>query len=347
MTRSYLVNVAGRTLEVVGDGAVERFRPAFSRIEVAASGPADAMLDVETVADACHAAKPLVVGLNRGVDGSLAVLYLVPPMIEMFRPPGASGTGRPRLQVVASPAALLAGDVLAQPGHAAIAAWLATQDRCLMHAAGVAVDGRGIMLIGEGGRGKTTTALAAVQRGFNYLGDDLCILRPDSSGRESHQLHGLYATAKLNPDTRERLGLTAWHTLGTTPKGKTVAAIPAEVGFAATVPLTAIVAVGPSRDAGPRVTRLACRDALRQLGTASSPMLKAAGPSGGWLAAIARIARDVPVLSLALDWNLDRVVDSLAAIASAAARGAYSDDHDPVTIPDTSTAGAADGRPAP
>lgn len=345
MTRSYTVNVAGQSLEVVGDGATERFRPAFSRVEVAGTGAADAVLHLETVADLYDAAEPLEVGLNRGAEGSFAVLRTAPPMIEVFHPHQARGTGGPRLRVMASPEALDAGDVLAQPAHVAIAAWLATQGGFLMHAAGVAIDGRGILLIGAGGRGKTTTALAAVQRGFSYLGDDLCILRPDPSGQGGHQLHGLYATAKLNPDTRARLGLTAWTGLGATPKGKVVAAIPATIGFASVVPLAVIVHVGQSTHGETEAARLTRREAFRQLGTASGPMLLAAGPSGSWLAAMARIARDVPVFSLAIDWNLDRVVAALAVIASAGANGCGGDDDGMAMVPDVKFTGVAKQRP--
>jgi hypothetical protein len=321
MTRHIRVEVAGHSLDIIGDEAVGRCRPAFSRVEVSPAGPADAVLHLETLADPCRSAGPLQVGLNRSADGSFAVLRTAPPMLEGFRPAHASGTGAPRLEVIASPEALAAGDVLAQPGHVAIAAWLAARGSFLMHAAGVAIDGRGLLLIGAGGRGKTTTALAAARHGFDFLGDDLCIVSPNASGQSGHLLHGLYATAKLNPDSRERLGLAAWPVLGATPKGKVVTQLPPEIGFARSVPLAAIVHVGPSRHAGPRMTRLPPREALRQLGTASGPMLTVSRPSGAWLGAMAALARDVPVVSLALDWNLDDVVDSLATIATSAEAG--------------------------
>jgi hypothetical protein len=325
MTRYYRVNVAGRSLEVTGDGAIERFRPAFSRLEVVGCAPADAVLAVETVPHPSAVAGALVIGLNRLADGSFAVLRTVPPMIEGFRPGVAPLFGVPRLELIVSPDALAAGDVLAQPAQVSIAAWLATQGSFLMHAAGVAIDGRGLLLVGAGGRGKTTTALAAAQRGFSYLGDDLCIVSPDASGRGRHLLQGLYATAKLNPDTRERLGLTAWPVLGATPKGKAVVLLPPGISFAPSVPLAAIVHVGPSGQAGPHMTRLNWSEAVRQLGTASGPMLTASRPSGGWFEAMTTLARDVPVLSLAIDWDLDHAVDSLAAIASAPEAGRHVD----------------------
>ncbi|MGI9178222.1 MAG: hypothetical protein ACR2IT_10245, partial [Pirellulales bacterium] len=321
MRCDFRINVAGQTVEVTGDGAVAGFRPAFCRLEVPGSGHADALLHVATAADPCQAAGPLEVGLNRFADGSFAVLRTAPPMFEVFRPADVSLGRLPQLELVVSPEAAAAGDVLAQPGHVAIAAWLAAQGSCLMHAAGVAIDGRGVMLVGAGGRGKTTTALAATLRGFSYLGDDLCIVSPDPSGQGGHLLQGLYATAKLNPDTREHLGLAGWPVLGTTPQGKAVASLPPAIAFACSVPLVAIVHVNAFAIDGPRVARLSHGEAVRQLGTASGPMLRTAGPSGKWLRMLAMLARDVPVLSLSLDWDLDRVVASLAAIASAAEPG--------------------------
>lgn len=321
MTRHFTVAIAGRAIEVTGDKAVEQFRPAFSRVELSGSRPADAVLKVEAAADPSRVLGPLEVGQSRFADGSFAALRTVPPMLEVFRPGNAHGSNAALLEVIASPEAFAAGDVLAQPGHLSIAAWLAAQGNFLMHAAGVAFDGRGVLLIGAGGRGKTTTALAAAQRGFDYLGDDLCIVSPDDSGRGGHLLHGLYATAKLNPDSRERLGVAAWPVLGSTPKGKVVTILPPEIGFGLAVPLTAIVQVGSSRRARPCGRRLMPREALRQLGIASGPMLTAAGPSAAWFRAMARLCRDVPAVSLPLDWNLDQVVESLAAIAMSVETG--------------------------
>jgi hypothetical protein len=48
-----------------------------------------------------------------------------------------------------------------------------------VHAAGVALDGRGIALAGSSGSGKTTLALALALAGFDLLGDDMLFLRVD------------------------------------------------------------------------------------------------------------------------------------------------------------------------
>jgi hypothetical protein len=51
-----------------------------------------------------------------------------------------------------------------------------------VHAAGVSVDGRGILLAGPTGAGKSTLALALAGRGLDFLGDDLVFLRRDDDG---------------------------------------------------------------------------------------------------------------------------------------------------------------------
>jgi hypothetical protein len=51
-----------------------------------------------------------------------------------------------------------------------------------VHAAGVAGGGRGILLAGGTGAGKTTLALALVEDGFDFLGDDMLFLSPDADG---------------------------------------------------------------------------------------------------------------------------------------------------------------------
>lgn len=48
----------------------------------------------------------------------------------------------------------------------------------LVHSASVGLNDKGILLIGAGGSGKTTTALSAAFAGFSYLGDDYVLLNP-------------------------------------------------------------------------------------------------------------------------------------------------------------------------
>lgn len=50
-----------------------------------------------------------------------------------------------------------------------------------IHAAGVAVDKKGILFIGDSGKGKSTIAAYLTKRGFGFLGDDTVLLRRRSN----------------------------------------------------------------------------------------------------------------------------------------------------------------------
>jgi hypothetical protein len=59
-----------------------------------------------------------------------------------------------------------------------VLAWFALRRATLLlHGAAVAERGRAVLLVGSGGAGKTTTALAASSGGMDYLGDDYVFVR--------------------------------------------------------------------------------------------------------------------------------------------------------------------------
>src|SRR6185295_4970218 len=51
-----------------------------------------------------------------------------------------------------------------------------------VHAAGLALGDRGVLLAGTSGAGKSTLAVALARRGFSFLSDDTVFLSPDASG---------------------------------------------------------------------------------------------------------------------------------------------------------------------
>ena len=76
---------------------------------------------------------------------------------------------------------------------------LANQDRGAppLHAALVARGGRGALLVGAGGSGKTTASLACLLAGFDFLGDDYISLLRDDRGRFVG--HGVYSSTHVDP----------------------------------------------------------------------------------------------------------------------------------------------------
>jgi hypothetical protein len=72
--------------------------------------------------------------------------------------------------------------------------WMRDRGYLLVHAAAVGLPGRGVLLTGKGGCGKSTTALACLQTELLYAGDDYCLI----SGIDGPHVYSVYNTGKQN-----------------------------------------------------------------------------------------------------------------------------------------------------
>lgn len=79
--------------------------------------------------------------------------------------------------------------------------WLASKDLQLIHAAAVGFRAGGLLLVGKGGSGKSTTALASLAGGLAYAGDDYCAV----STTPAPFVHSLYSSGKVAPDGLHRI----------------------------------------------------------------------------------------------------------------------------------------------
>ena len=317
MSESYTIEVAGLALAVTAGAGACAMRAPFARIERRAQSDPEGHLQIGVSSDPLSHPRFAGIGIGRSRTpcGAFISVSQGPAHVQAFRRVQVGGRIRAELELLMSPAALESGDLIAQPAHAALCAWMAASGNMMMHAAGVSCNGRGLLLIGAGGHGKTTTALAACQRGFGYLGDDLCVVSMAARGDDTHRMHGIFATAKLNDDSRARLGIRDWRVIGTTPKSKAVAVLPQQMAFERTVPLAAIVHVGHAGTGIARRRRLSSAEAWKALAHASSPSIGVTGTSPPWLGCMMALARSVRTVSMPLDWNLDRAVRSLEEIA--------------------------------
>jgi hypothetical protein len=85
---------------------------------------------------------------------------------------------------------------MAQPLRALFHMWLSRQGVELIHAAAVGRSGKGLLLVGKNGAGKSTAAMAAVNAGLSFLADDVCLLRNGPAPR----VYRLYSSLKLHPE---------------------------------------------------------------------------------------------------------------------------------------------------
>jgi hypothetical protein len=94
-----------------------------------------------------------------------------------------------------------------RPLQPLVAVWLADCDRPMVHAALVAREGRGVLLVGANGSGKSTCALAALDAGFDFLADDAASIEAGTPSGEVQAGgvvgHALYTTLKLSREALE------------------------------------------------------------------------------------------------------------------------------------------------
>ena len=77
--------------------------------------------------------------------------------------------------------------------------WAAPTPLQPLHAGAVGRCGRGALVAGDSGAGKSTTTLACLEAGMDYVGDDYVLVDVEVS-----RVHSLYGTAKLEPHNLER-----------------------------------------------------------------------------------------------------------------------------------------------
>lgn len=84
---------------------------------------------------------------------------------------------------------------LAAPLRSILHWWMELNGRQLAHAASVGCDGRGVLIPGRSGSGKSSTALACLNAGMDFVSDDYVALALQPEPR----MYRLYSTAKLDP----------------------------------------------------------------------------------------------------------------------------------------------------
>ena len=89
-------------------------------------------------------------------------------------------------------------DERARPFNRLLSIWLDDRDIQYIHAGLSVVEGHGLLFVGRGGSGKSTSSVACFLAGFPFLSDDLVAL---GKAEEGHLVgHSLYATCVIAPD---------------------------------------------------------------------------------------------------------------------------------------------------
>jgi hypothetical protein len=98
-----------------------------------------------------------------------------------------------------------------KPLHFPLLLWHSDRGTPIVHAGLVSYGGQGVLFAGQGGVGKSTSALACVAAGFDYLGDDYIALKVEKNGSVAG--YSVYNSAWLAPDHLLRFPFLAPHVI--------------------------------------------------------------------------------------------------------------------------------------
>jgi hypothetical protein len=87
-------------------------------------------------------------------------------------------------------------DDMAVPFRTQLYWWMRKRKRYFVHGGAVSKENDGLLLVGKGGSGKSTSTLSCLEAGWNYLADDFVLigLEPEAYA------YNVYQSARVNPD---------------------------------------------------------------------------------------------------------------------------------------------------
>jgi hypothetical protein len=200
------------------------------------------------------------------------------------------------------------GDVAG--GFRAIIAWaMAERGQQFLHSAAVAWDGRAALIVGASGSGKSSTALACLLGGLEYLGDDHCLL--DLAGQP--RVHSIYAAAKLHDAQLARFPELDRFVVNrdrvAPEKGVAILYPPFAAQLPVARPLAAVLV--PRITGGPRTSIQPLRPAAALAALAPSTLLQMASADRSGLAAMARLVKTVACYQLSLGTEREEIVHAV------------------------------------
>ena len=192
----------------------------------------------------------------------------------------------------------------ARPASHSIATWATYNSIFPLHASAVSLQGDGIIFVGEGGRGKSTTALALASHGWNLIADDICFL---TARGKVYELHGLYATTIVTEEVAQRCTKFVGERIGATQEGKIASFLPREITSVPSARLRGLVFLNWNDDEPYRLTRLGTREALFGWQEAFRPTQRVLAPATSLFTLMTNASRNVPAWQLNIGWDFKSI----------------------------------------
>ena len=190
--------------------------------------------------------------------------------------------------------------------------WLARRGLQLAHGGAVGVDGRGVLLVGAGGAGKSSTTLVCVEAGLQYAGDDYCAI----ASEPSPMVHSLYSTAKVvDADVARYPNLAGGATTRRHPTDDKTLYLVARARPDCVVPQLALAAVViPTRTKNRITTFVPASSGAALQALAPSTVGQLPGRAAQTLAALAAVARAAPAYRLELGTDRSTVAPAVRTL---------------------------------
>lgn len=314
---SHTYRIAGEPvrLEFAGSALADRFAGAFAHLEVPA-GEASLVVRIWDSESGGTAEPPFADTLPQTTDGSGPIGYYERDgfrALARWRTLSAYDAGSSLAWFWApSSSAMLSWD-WASPLRSILHWWLGGRGILQVHGGAVGFTDGGVLLVGRGGSGKSTSTLASVGSQLLYAGDDFVALEP----ADTPWIHSLYSSGKLEPLHAERfprLAAAAVRDVAWSEGEKLVFHVHERMpeGTSSGFPLRAVVV---PRIVGGPVTRtrpLAGAAALTAL--APSTIFQLHPPQKNALATMGDVLSRVPAYSLELGDDIAAIPDALSEL---------------------------------
>jgi hypothetical protein len=196
--------------------------------------------------------------------------------------------------------------------------WLAAHGVQQVHAASVGNASGGVLVVGKGGSGKSTTALACATAGMAYAGDDYV-----GAAVDEPYVHSLYSSAKIEPHHLDRFPQLREARGTVRPDADIVAPFDYEKTIlyvhelypsvtVAGYPLRAILVARITDRRTPRLVPVSGPTALAALAPSTIVQLHTAGKDA--LESMARLVTEVPSYTLELGADIDAIPDVVSEL---------------------------------
>ena len=314
-------------MRIAGRGLAKRMGAAFAHLITEFQGSPDLSIDLwdaaETAIPCPLEPEPVeehMLQLTSYVEFGLILGGMDERFLGCQRPHVLCWFDRRSRHVVASVAHydLLSVYDCGKPLHFPLLLWHREEGVEVIHAALVSRDGQGVLFAGKGGAGKSSLALACLEAGFTYLGDDYISL--DASNGGGFVGHSLYSATWVMADHLACFpGLAPYAAYPRHPDREKTLVLLSQVSprqLSGSAPIRVIVLPHFSNDGKGRIRSASKAEAILALAPTTINLLLSAGPHT--LDKLARLAASAPCYWLEFGPDMSEIpstVDELLARA--------------------------------